>query len=205
MSAIEPAYLEAIQTPGLGLDEGILAALEPLDREGLPDDPWDDPNDLGDADDDYASPPASEIILDILRRAVGGDAALHDLDDAPLPDFELDFDEIAADIRARVEQVLALCDGCCEEVLDLECRTACRCFIGLLARTGPEVFRRQGRNETAAGAICWIVAKTNAFATSSGRRPLVRDIAGHFGLASGSVSQQASTMLKTAGLAPDSV
>jgi hypothetical protein len=64
-------------------------------------------------------------------------------------------------VTARVHEVLALTDSCCEEMLDFEYRTACRRVLAHVASEGPEVFRRKGRVETAAAVLVWIVGKAN--------------------------------------------
>ncbi len=140
------------------------------------------------------------IVLDALRRQVGGDEALWSLNDAPLPDEPFSWDAIPDDIRPKVDEVLGRCDRCCDELLDVEYRTACRRLLARAARGDPEAFRRRGRADTAAAAICWAVGKANElFAPSSGGL-LVKDLAAHFGLGPGSVSQRAGTLLKAAGV-----
>ena len=65
-------------------------------------------------------------------------------------------------MTARVQDVLALTDRCCDKVLDVEYRTACRRVPAPLRRPrGPEVFRRKGRAESARAALVWTVRKAN--------------------------------------------
>ncbi|MGI8685194.1 MAG: DUF6398 domain-containing protein [Acidimicrobiales bacterium] len=100
-------------------------------------------------------------MLGFLERAIGGRSALDALDDAPLPDETFDWNGVPDDVRDRLGEVLALCDRCCDEVLDTEHRTAARRVLARIAVNGPEVFRRRGRSNTAAAAICWSVCRVN--------------------------------------------
>ena len=138
----------------------------------------------------------------LLVEAAGGDEALHTLDDVPLPDEEFDWTGIPDDVHAKVAEVVALCDRCCDEVLDVEYRTACRRLLARVAAGDPAVFRRKARSSTAAAAVCWIVGKDNDLFSPLGGRMLVKDLLAHFGLEQGGVSQRANTMLKAAGYDP---
>ena len=62
--------------------------------------------------------------LDRLARQVGGSAALDVLDDEPLPDEPFQWKGIPDDVVDRVQEVLDLTDRCCDQLLDVECRTA---------------------------------------------------------------------------------
>lgn len=102
-----------------------------------------------------------------------------------------------------MHDVLALTDGCCEKLLDLEYRTACRRVLARIAVRGPEVFRRKGRAETAAAGLVWMVGKANdLFAQHTGGMQ-VRDLMSHFGLGQGSVAARAATLLRTGGFHDD--
>ena len=57
--------------------------------------------------------------------------------------------------------MLELTDACCDELLDVEYRTACRRLLARVAAGDPAVFRRRASSATAAAAICWIVGKDN--------------------------------------------
>lgn len=146
-------------------------------------------------------PDYRHMMLDALRRAVGGERALDTLDAAPLPDEHFSWDGIPADIHPSVAEVLALCDHCCDEVLDTEFRTACRRVLARVASAGPDAFRRRVKAETSAAAVCWIVGKANDLFSPSGRGMLVRDLMGHFGLAS--ASQRAKALLDAGGFPAD--
>ena len=102
-----------------------------------------------------------EIMLDALRRAVGGEQALDRLDADPLPDEDFDWADVPADIHDRVAEVLGLVDRFCAERLDAEFRTACRRLLARAAGTDPAIFRRRGRADTAAAAVCWVIGKAN--------------------------------------------
>ncbi len=142
------------------------------------------------------------FMRELLREAAGGEEALRNLDDRPLPDEDFDWTGIADDIRGTVAEILTLCDRCCDELLDVEYRTACRRLLARAAAGDPSVFRRKARTETAAAAICWIVGKDNDLFTPMGGGMQVKHLMAHFGLAQGGVSQRAETMMKAAGFDP---
>jgi hypothetical protein len=142
-------------------------------------------------------PSFPESMLDTLRRAVGGGESLDNLDTAPLPDEPFRWDPIPPDIHDRVAEVLRLVDRCCDELLDVEYRTACRRYLGRAAAADPEIFRRRSRAETAAAAICWCIGKANHLFTAE---MLVKDLMGHFGIGQGSVSQRSEPLLRAIGV-----
>ena len=152
---------------------------------------------------DTTGPPVrsdlAQDVLDALSREVGGDAQLDRLGTAPLPDEPFRWEGIADDIRARVGEILALTDRFCDEVLDIEYRTACRRLLSRAAAGDPDLFRRKGRADTAAAALAWIIGKANHLFSLWGSGLLVKDVLSHFGLRTGSVSQRAATLLKAAG------
>ncbi|MBW3601149.1 MAG: hypothetical protein KY434_00410 [Actinobacteria bacterium] len=145
----EPEYQRAIHSPRPQGPAALLAAMGALDEEGALS-PWI----LGDI------PSYEEQMRDLLREAVG-DAALRDLDAAPLPDEPLDLSGVAEDVHGKVAEVADLVDACCLEFLDVEHRTACRRLLRDVAVAQPGILRRRGRAETAAAAIVWIVVKAN--------------------------------------------
>lgn len=171
----------------------LLAALGAPGMDGLwENEPW---NDVEPAD-------YQEIMLDTLRRAVGGDSALDGLDAVALPDEPFSWAVVPADVHERVTDVLALVEGCCEELLDAEYRTACRRFLAGAAAGDPEIFRRRGKAATAAAAVCWVIGKANSlFDPYGGDQVLrVKDLAGHFGIGQSSVSQRSGPMLRAVGV-----
>jgi len=195
----EPEYQATIRSPRPQGPDALLAALGvgPADpwEMGDEEDGWDDDRD--DDDWDYDS-----MILAIWERAVGGPEALEALDAAPLPDEAFDWTGIPADVHDRVGEVLARCDRCCDEVLDAEYRTAARRLLAQVARNGPEVFRRRGRADTAAAAICWSVGRANHVFDQRRGGLTQKALLAHFGAQQGSIPQRAATLLRAGGFAP---
>lgn len=183
----EPDYQQTIRSPRPQGPAALLAAMGALDPDG----PWPLP--------DVEPESFPEIMLDSLRRAVGGDDALDRLDAAPLPDEPFAWDPILSDVHERVAEVLTLVDRCCDDLLDVDYRTACRRFLARAAAGDPEIFRR-GRAETAAAAICWIIGKANDLFGSGGM--LVKDLMSHFGIRHGTVSQRSEPLLRAIGVDP---
>jgi hypothetical protein len=93
--------------------------------------------------------------------AVGSREALDELDDAPLPDEAFDWEGIDDDIRAKVAEILALCDDNADTLLDVEHRTANRRLLRAVALADPAFFRGRAAAHTSAAAICWLVAQAN--------------------------------------------
>jgi Domain of unknown function (DUF6398) len=183
----EPQYQRTIRSPWPPGPAALLAAMSAL----LPGGAWPPPG---------TEPPSlSEMMLDTLRRAAGGEDALDKLDTAPLPDEPFTWDPIPDDIHERVSEVLRLVDRCCDELLDVEYRTACRRYLSRAAAADPEIFRRRGRAETAAAAICWGIGKANDL---FGGKIRVKDLLGHFGIGQGSVSQRSAPLLSAIGVDP---
>jgi hypothetical protein len=180
VDAMEPDYQATVRQPRPQGPEALLDAIGVLDAA------------------DWAFEEVyAESVLTSLRRAVGGDEQLRLLSTKPLPDEDVDWDSISEDVRERVDGVRRLCDACCDEFFDSEYRTACRRLLSMAAAGDPNVFRRRGKSETAAAAVCWIIGKANdAFGLYGGLQ--VQELLAHFGL-TGSVSQRAQTMLNAAG------
>lgn len=191
----EPQYQQLVRSPRPQGPAALLAAIGALDPDGpWVDDtlvggmPWEEPFDYG------------AYMLELLERAVGGEAALAALDDDPLPDEPFDWTAVPEDVRPVVGEVLSHCDDCCDRLLGVEYRTACRRYLALVATGDPRVFRRRGRADTAAAAVTWTVGKANELFTPSGGGMLVKDLMAHFGLQQGSVSQRAGTFMRAAGV-----
>ncbi|MGH3752469.1 MAG: DUF6398 domain-containing protein [Pseudonocardiaceae bacterium] len=192
----EPEYQRLIRSPRL---QGPAALLTAMGAPGL-DGPWPAPE----ARPDDGPAEYHEIMLDTLRRAVGGEDILAELDPEPLPDEAFVWDAIHADVHDRVAEVLGLVDRCCAELLDVEYRTACRRLLARAAAADPEIFRRRSRAATAAAAVCWVIGKANKLfeLSGAGHHLLVKDLVGHFGIGQGSVSQRSEPFLRAVGVDP---
>jgi hypothetical protein len=191
----EPEYQRTIRSPRLQGPAALLAAMGALDSDG----PWG----LSGGNESNASYDTAGTMLESLQRAVGSKEALSALSDDALPDEAFVWDGIPEDVRGKVGEILERCDRCCDELLDVEYRTACRRYLARVVTGDPEVLRRPGRADTAAAAVCWTVGKANELFVPSGGGMLVKDLLGHFGLAQGSVSQRAATLMKAAGIGSD--
>jgi hypothetical protein len=183
----EQEYQRVIAAPRPQGPAALLAAMGALHPDG----PW--------PELDGELPNIGEVMLESLRRAVGSEEALTALDNIPLPDEPFDWQPIPGDIHQRVAEVLGLLDRCCDERLDVEYRTACRRVLGRAAARVPDIFRRRGRAETAAGAICWIVGKANDLFNPA---VPVKDLMQFFGIGQGSVSQRSEVFLRAIGVDP---
>lgn len=143
-----------------------------------------------------------EILLERLDRQVGGRYALSNLDDQPLPDEPFEWAAIDEGIEPVVREVLALCDRCADELLDVEHRTAMRRFLGRAAVSDPAIFRRKASPARAAAAVAWVVCRANGSAGANvGAGLTVQELLGWFGV-KGSVSQRAEPLLRANGVDP---
>lgn len=185
----EPDYQKTIRSERPQGPAALLAALGVLDGDALSAAAFEDL-------DPYGS--FARSMLATLRDTVGDEEALRSLDADPLPDEPLDWEVIPDDVHDRVGEVLELVDRCCEELLDVEYRTACRRLLADVVAGDPEILRRRGRADTAAAALVWIVGKANDVFHPSASRLAVKDLLAWFGI-TGSVSQRANTMLKAIG------
>jgi Domain of unknown function (DUF6398) len=191
IDAWEPQYQQTIRSPRPQGPAALLAALG-VDR------------DMADVPVGPEEPESLEqSMLGWLALHVGSQIQLDQLDDNPLPDEPFRWDGIPDDVTARVHEVLALTDRCCEEMLDVEYRTACRRVLARVASQGPEVFRRKGRAETAAAALVWIVGNANDLFERRNGGIQVRDLMSHFGLGQSSIAQRAATLLRAGGFHDD--
>jgi Domain of unknown function (DUF6398) len=178
-----PEYQRLIRSDRPQGPEALLAAMGAFDRGG----------------------PEAEvgaIMLESLEHTVGGAAELDALDDEPLPAEPFDWEPVPEDVHARVGEVLALVDRCCTALLDEEYRTACRRLLADVAAGDPEVFRRKGRAETAAAAVCWIVGKANELFSAEPGGLQVKELAAHFGLGRGNMSQRSEAFLRAIDVDP---
>jgi hypothetical protein len=133
-----------------------------------------------------------------LAAQVGGADALDGLDDSPLPDEPFDWTGIAEDIAPRTGEILTLVDRCCDDLLDVEYRTACRRLLARAAVGDPKVFRRKARTDTAAAAIVWIVGTANNIFVGRERLMLASRVVHHLGM-KGSASSRAERLARAAG------
>lgn len=195
LDEFEPEYQRLIRSPRPQGPAALLAAMGAFGVNG----PWDDKAWTDEEPSDYR-----DIMLDTLRRAVGGQSALDGLGADPLPDEPFAWDAVPADVHDRVGEVLALVERCCDELLDTEYRTACRRFLAAAAAGDPEIFRRRGKPATAAAAVCWVIGKGNSLFDYYGHSGglLVKDLTGFFGLGNSSVSQRSEPLLRAVGVDP---
>lgn len=142
-------------------------------------------------------PDLAELRLDVVADYVGGRRALAALDDEPLPDEPFDWTGLPPELHDRVAAVLALCDGCCDDLFDVEHRTAVRRLFRDAVLGRPRAFSGRGSSETAAAALCWLVARANDAAVYPQGVP-TRLLMSYFGLAS-SPSTRITTMRQAVG------
>jgi hypothetical protein len=143
--------------------------------------------------------PYEHGIRALLVERVGDEATLDALDVDPLPDEPLDLERLTDDIRERVARIAALTDACCEQLLDVEHRTACRRLLVDVGVADPQIFRRRSKDETAAAAVVWMVTKANDSLEPYHGGLTAKRLLGWFGI-SGSVSPRAATMLRALGV-----
>ena len=192
----EPDYQRTIRSPRPQGPMALLAAMGAISPDG----PWEMDDVDPDAPFDFGDHRA--FMRQLLLEAAGSEDALRTLDDRSLPDEDFDWSGIPDDVHDKVAEVLELTEACCDDVLDVEYRTACRRLLARAAAGDPAVFRRRASSTNAAAAICWIVGKDNDLFSPSGGRMLVKDLMAQFGLKQGSVSQRAETLMTAAGFDP---
>ena len=175
----EPEYQRAIRSDRLQGPAALLAGMFPT----------------GDEED----PTVPEIMLESLDRTVGGRIQLMSLDADPLPDEDFEWSGVPDDIAPVVRQVLDLCDGCADQLLEVEHRTAMRRFLSRSAVGDPAIFRRRASLPRAAAAVAWVIGRANDSVRNDGLT--VQELLGHFGV-SGSVSQRAEPLLRANGVDP---
>lgn len=183
LRAYAPEYFDIIRSPRPQGPEALLAAMGVLGDDELDaiDERWE-----------------RDHRRKLLTEAVGADA-LDELDDAALPDEAFDWIGIPDDVRDKVDEVRVECDRCCDALLDAEYRTACRRFLARVARGDAEVFRRRGRSDTAAAAVCWTIGKANELFNPARGGMTATELLAFFGL-KGGISQRANTLMKAAGI-----
>lgn len=143
--------------------------------------------------------PFETRMRELLVEEVGDERSLEELETTPLPDEPLALDRVPDDVRERAARIAALTDAACEELLDVEHRTACRRLLVDVAAADPAILRRRGRDDTAAAAVVWTVAKANGSFQPYHGGLTAKQLLGWFGI-TGSVSQRSETMLRALGV-----
>jgi hypothetical protein len=82
----------------------------------------------------------------------------------------------------------------CDDLLDVEYRTACRRLLARAAVGDPNVFRGKARTDTAAVAIVWIVGAANNIFVGRERLILASRVVHHLGM-KGSASSRSRHVL----------
>jgi len=135
-----------------------------------------------------------------LIRAVGSADALWTLDVLPLPDEPFDWSAVEPGDAEFVAEVLALCDDCCDELFDVEYRTAVRRLLARVARHDPRPFRRRPHAHRCAASLVWLIGAANGDFGRGGRYPSSW-LWSWFGV--GDCAGRALTIYRAAGLGAD--
>lgn len=143
----------------------------------------------------------SDLVLDTLRRAVGGDTALQHLDSAALPDETFVWSVVPRDIRDRVGETLERCDRCCERLLGTESRTAIRRLLARVAELAPDIFHSGTRPVEVAAGLCWIIGEANDLFVTGGLT--VDELRRHFDLHPAAPATSGREVLASIGVSPD--
>jgi Domain of unknown function (DUF6398) len=138
-------------------------------------------------------------VLRTIEDEVGGADALQRLNTVQLPDEPFNCDGLEPDIMPVVLELLDLTDRCCDQLFDVEFRTAVRRLLARAASGDPSVFRRKTQSNIGAAALIWAVGKANDAFTPKTYNVKIGDLAPHFGLKSPSASQRASSYITAAG------
>jgi Domain of unknown function (DUF6398) len=195
IDSYEDDYLEAIGKPRRQGPEAILEAVGVLDPL---DDDYPEDVDLLDEDDLLDEEDIKLYVLDLLADMVGGPERLAALTVEPLPDEPFDWTGLVEEIHERVGHVLRLCDDCCDHYFDVEHRTAVRRLLHDVASADHRIFLRRAKSETAAAALCWMVARANDSIRYLGLQ--TQELMSWFGLKS-PPSSRADTMRNAIGAA----
>lgn len=179
----EPEYQRVIRSARAQGPAALLAGMFPMPTGG---------------EEDLST---GDILLEGLDRKVGGRFALQNLDDQPLPDEPFEWAGIADDVRPVIREVLAHCDRCADELLDVEHRTAMRRFLSRAAVGDPAAFRRKASPARGAAAIAWVICRANDTVGAYWSGLSGQDLLAWFGV-KGSVSQRAEPLLRANGVDP---
>jgi hypothetical protein len=182
----EPEYQRTIRSSRPQGPQALLAAIGALD----PDDVL--------AMQQEVTAGLDGLARESLHRAVGGPEVLARLDDGPLPDEPFDWRQVSGDVREPVAEVLALVDRCCDELFDVELRTAARRLLARLAATAPRLLA--ARPDMTAAAVCWMVGHANRVFDHG--TPAVKDLMRCVGVGASSPSSRAKPLLRALGIDP---
>jgi hypothetical protein len=139
-------------------------------------------------------------LFEHLIRAVGSADALWCLDVLPLPDEPFDWSAVEPDDVQYVGEVLSRCDRCCDELFDVEYRTAVRRLLARVARHDPRPLRRHPDVARCAASLVWLIGAANGDFGRGGRYPSSW-LWSWFGV--GDCAGRASTIQRAAGLVAD--
>jgi hypothetical protein len=195
LDSIERHTPEFLRQIGGGGQTGLGALL----RDLLPDRGLDEEGVGFTFDADGRPVPIATRMRELLVEQVGDERTLEELDVTPLPAEPLQLERVPDDVRARAARIAELIDAGCEELLDVEHRTACRRLLVDVAAADPRILRRRGRDDTAAAAVVWMVAKANGSLEPYHGGLTSKRLLRWFGV-TGSVSQRAETMLRALGV-----
>jgi hypothetical protein len=196
----EPEYQRVIRSPRPQGPAALLAEMGVFDSDELWVDDEEDEYDEDEEEEEGEEFDYETVMWELLEDAVGGPSNLSRLNTKPLPDEKFQWAKVPDDVSERVAEVLAICDSCCDELLDVEYRTACRRLLARVATGNPDVFRRRGRSDTAAAAVCLLVGKANDLFSAQRGGMSIKKLMEHFGLSQGSVAQRAGSLVKGTGI-----
>jgi hypothetical protein len=108
-------------------------------------------------------------LFDRLIEAVGSPDALWCLDVLPLPDEPFDWTAVEPGDLEYVTEVVALSDRCCDELFDVEHRTAARRVLARVAANDPRPLRRHPHAARCAASLVWLVGAANGDFGRDGR------------------------------------
>lgn len=122
-------------------------------------------------------------MLVALEAEVGGPAELATLTAEPLPDEPFSCGGFPMDALIPISDVESACDDACDELFDVETRTACRRTLSRFVRRRPQYFLRPNvQAHRFAASICWVVAKANRL-FSVKESPRIGELTEFFGVA----------------------
>ena len=135
-----------------------------------------------------------------LIEPVGDADALWRLDATPLPDEPFDWSAVEPCDAAFLQEVLALSDRCCIEMLDAEYRTATRRILARVARRDPRPFRRSPHPARCGASLVWLVGQANG-EFGRGSRRTAAWLWAWFGV--GNCADRGRSLRRAAGLEPE--